>query len=74
MDPSRLLTAIVHRHTGATADFVHVYRAGQAAGLQWLAGGVVEVTAEGGVSGEGFARRVRLAGQAGLELDEADRK
>ncbi|SEF69915.1 heparinase II/III family protein [Paenibacillus sp. UNC499MF] len=74
LDPSRLLTAIVHRHTGATADFVHVYRAGQAADIQWLAEGVVEVTAEEGATGETFARKVRLAGQAGLELVEPDRE
>ncbi|MEY9094217.1 heparinase II/III family protein [Paenibacillus sp. RC84] len=70
VDPSRLLTAIVHSHTGASADFIHVYRAGQAVDLKRRSEGVVEVAARGTDSGETCARTVRLSGKTGLELME----
>ncbi|MFE4569634.1 heparinase II/III domain-containing protein [Paenibacillus chitinolyticus] len=70
VDPCRLLTAIVHSHTGASADFIHVYRAGHAADLRRHPEDVVEVSVREADSGKTCARTIRLSGKTGLELME----
>lgn len=47
VDPSMLLTALLHRHIGNRASFIHVYRASSGVDLLLVADDTIKVSAQG---------------------------
>jgi|GEM_PF-2096597 len=62
-DPSEPLIALLHRRSGRRADFIHVYRAGGCAHLNWLGGNEIAISVPGVPAGHA---RIQLSQEQGL--------
>ncbi|MFC5450558.1 heparinase II/III domain-containing protein [Paenibacillus aestuarii] len=63
IDPSEPLTALLHRRSGRKADFIHIYRAGGPAHLNWLGGNEIGISVPGLPAG---SARIQLSQEQGL--------
>lgn len=65
IDPSQALIAMLHRHNGRKADFIHVYRAGGEVQVKQLGDNTISITVPSQTS---EAVRVQLTTDKGLQI------
>ncbi|TXK71269.1 heparinase II/III family protein [Paenibacillus sp. N3.4] len=62
VDPSVPLTALLHRHIGNRASFIHVYRASSGVALRLVSDNTIEVSAQG------CSTTIRMSQDQGLQI------